>query len=36
MDDYENLVEEKLDGLWEDIDWTLREFKGGREFNASI
>ena len=28
MKDYETLVEEKLDGFWEDIDLTLTEFKG--------
>ena len=29
MDDYENLVEGELDGLWEDIDLTLGKFKEG-------
>ena len=28
MEDYETLVEGKLDGFWEDIDLTMSEFKG--------
>ncbi len=30
MEDYENLVEGKLDGFWEDIDLTLTEFNSSK------
>ena len=33
MEDYENVVEEKLDRLWEDIDWTMSAFERGTEIN---
>ena len=30
MEDYEKIVEEELDGFWEDIDLTLTEFRSSK------